>query len=76
MLLGEVGLILWIFIAVFFAVGLIGVISPRASWYLSNWWRVQDDAEPSRVSLYLYRISGVLFLIVAAVLVYTVYIKQ
>ncbi|MEK4061510.1 MULTISPECIES: DUF6199 family natural product biosynthesis protein [Paenibacillus] len=49
---------MWIFIVVFTVIGIISLISPRASWYLSNWWRYEGETEPSSFSLLLYRIGG------------------
>ncbi|WP_371871201.1 DUF6199 family natural product biosynthesis protein [Insulibacter thermoxylanivorax] len=59
---------MWIFIIVFIGIGLLSLISPRSSWFLSNWWRFSGDAEPSDFSLILYRIGGIILLIVGIVL--------
>ncbi|KOP65988.1 hypothetical protein AMS62_12630 [Bacillus sp. FJAT-18019] len=56
---------MWLFVFVFFIVGLISVISPTTSWLLSNWWRFNGDADPSELSLVIHRIGGVIMLIVA-----------
>ncbi|MBP1994564.1 DUF6199 family natural product biosynthesis protein [Paenibacillus eucommiae] len=53
--------------------GLIGIISPKASWYISNWWKFDGDAEPSRVSLLLYRMGGIVFLIISFIMYRSMY---
>lgn len=59
---------MWIFIFVFTVIGMLSLVSPRISWFLSNWWRFDGDAEPSEASLVIYRIGGIIFLIVGIVL--------
>ncbi|GAA0381432.1 DUF6199 family natural product biosynthesis protein [Bacillus horti] len=56
---------MWLFIIVLFVLGLIGAIYPKASWFISNWWRFQGEAEPSQVSLFVHRITGLVFLVVS-----------
>ncbi len=54
--------------------GLLGIISllfPKISWWLSNWWRVNPGSEPSKVSLHIYRISGIVWILVSIVLYLT-----
>lgn len=68
LLRGEI--YMWVFIIVFGIIGIIGTISPRASWYLSNWWRFENKTEPSDASLVIYRIGGIVFLLVALLLIY------
>lgn len=58
-----------LFFAILFTLlGIIFTISPKASWWLSNWWRFEGDAEPSSFSLLFYRIGGIIFVIVGIVL--------
>lgn len=52
---------MWVFIIIFGIIGIIGIISPQASWYLSNWWRFENKAETSDTSLVFYRIGGIVF---------------
>lgn len=59
---------MWIIIIAFFILGLLGTISPKFSWYLSNWWKVEGNYEPSKASLLLYRFSGIMFLIIAIII--------
>ncbi|MGM1045854.1 MAG: DUF6199 family natural product biosynthesis protein [Bacillota bacterium] len=59
---------MWIFVIVFLIIGILSIISPKASWYLSNWWKFDGDVEPSSVSLFLYRLSGIVLTIVGFVL--------
>jgi hypothetical protein len=61
---------MWLFAFVFFVIGLLSIISPRTSWYMSNWWRFQGNIEPSDASLILQRIGGILFIIVAVIVIY------
>ncbi|MGB8454502.1 MAG: DUF6199 family natural product biosynthesis protein [Anaerocolumna sp.] len=61
---------MWVFIIVFGIIGIIGTISPRVSWYLSNWWRLENKTEPSDASLVIYRVGGIVFLLVALLLIY------
>ncbi|WP_373446987.1 DUF6199 family natural product biosynthesis protein [Saccharibacillus sp. O23] len=63
---------MWLFVAIFVVLGLVGTISPRASWVLSNWWKVEGDAQPSSISLVLYRIGGIVFLLVGIFLIYRI----
>lgn len=60
---------MWIFIIVFGLIGIIGTISPRASWYLSNWWRFDNKAEPGDAAFVIYRISGIILIVVAVLLI-------
>ncbi|MCR8656893.1 hypothetical protein [Paenibacillus endoradicis] len=46
---------MWIFVILFLIIGVLSIISPKASWYLSNWWKFDGDVEPSAASLSLYR---------------------
>lgn len=64
---------MWVFIIIFGIIGIIGIISPQASWYLSNWWRFENKAEPSDTSLVFYRIGGIVFFLVALLLIYLKY---
>jgi len=48
--------------------GIIFTISPKISWWLSNWWRFEGETEPSSISLIFYRIGGVIFVIIGIVL--------
>lgn len=57
------GEIMWLILVIILFVSLISIISPKVSWYMSNWWRFQENAEPSDLSLSLYRIIGVLSLL-------------
>jgi len=58
-----------LFFAILFTFfGVIFTISPKVSWWLSNWWRFEGDAEPSSISLFFYRIGGIIFVIVGIVL--------
>jgi hypothetical protein len=60
---------MWLFILVFGIIGILGILSPRTSWYLSNWWRFEYKADPSNASLLIYRIGGIIFLLVAILLI-------
>jgi uncharacterized protein DUF6199 len=62
--------IMWLIIIIILIVSLISIISPKNSWYMSNWWRFQENAEPSDFSLKLYRIIGILSLFVLLLWVY------
>ena len=57
-------------IVVLLAVGIFNVAAPRAAWYLSKGWQFKD-AEPSDLALTVSRGSGVVALIVAAVLIFS-----
>ena len=59
---------MWSFIIVFFILGVVGIISPKISWYLTNWWKFDGQVEPSKASLLLYRLGGVIFLILAIII--------
>jgi len=49
--------------------GIVFIISPTTSWWLSNWWRFEGDTEPSSFSLAFYRLGGVIYLIIGIVLI-------
>ena len=57
-------------IIVLLAVGVFNVAAPRAAWYISKGWQFKD-AEPSDLALTVSRGSGIVALIVAAVLIFT-----
>ncbi|AIQ31186.1 MULTISPECIES: DUF6199 family natural product biosynthesis protein [Paenibacillus] len=59
---------MWIFIVVFTVLGIVALISPRSSWYMSNWWRFEGEVEPSAGSLIFYRLGGFIFLVIGIVL--------
>ncbi len=63
---------MWIFIIVFMILGFIGTISPRTSWYLSNWWKFRSDAEPGEASLILYRVGGIILILVSVFLIFKI----
>ncbi|MBP1992146.1 DUF6199 family natural product biosynthesis protein [Paenibacillus eucommiae] len=56
-----------LFLIVFFLLGLIGAIYPKAMWYIKNWWKFDGDVEISEVSLLLYRLGGIFLTIVSIV---------
>lgn len=57
---------MWIFVVVLLLPGLLQVGSPVAGWWLANFWKVESGAEPSRLSLVLLRMQGIVFLLVSA----------
>ena len=56
---------MWIFVIAFGFAGLVSLIAPQLTWLWSNWWRYQGDAEPSSLSLWLYRVGGAVLLAVS-----------
>lgn len=54
---------MWFFTVLFIVLGIMFTINPKASWLLSNWWKLDGDAEPSRFSLSFYRLGGIVYLI-------------
>lgn len=63
-------IVVWLIIILLLIAGLLGIIYPKASWYLSNWWRYQGNASPSEASLLLHRFGGIAYCIVAIILIY------
>ncbi|WFR55296.1 hypothetical protein QA584_16990 [Anaerocolumna sp. AGMB13025] len=61
---------MWLFVIIFVIFGMIGTLSPRTSWYLSNWWRFENKTDPSKASLFIYRISGIIFLLAALLIIF------
>jgi uncharacterized protein YjeT (DUF2065 family) len=53
--------------------GLLFTIRPDFSWTLSNFWKFEDRAEPSNLSLALYRVQGIL-LVLAGLVVWAVWL--
>lgn len=64
---------MFLLIFIFFILGLVGLIVPKVSWMISNFWRYEGNAEPSKASLLLYRMQGILFLVVAIILYFVKY---
>ncbi len=60
---------MWILLLI---LGVIFTIFPKVSWYISNFWKFQDNAQPSSTSLIIYRIGGIVWIIIGIVL----YIKK
>ena len=58
----------WIWIVLLFAIGAFHLFAPEQAWQLQYGWHFKD-AKPSDAALIAYRLSGVLALIVAVVLV-------
>lgn len=59
----NVGLILLLLV-----IGVINTAWPKAAWYLEMGWKIKD-AEPSEAALGVSRLTGVIALIVAAILI-------
>lgn len=47
----------------FIIIGIIGAVSPRTTWYMSEGWKFKN-AEPSDAVLILNRVMGVVFSII------------
>lgn len=58
-----------VMVAVFVVLGLVSIVSPKISWWLSNGWKFSGGAEPSSLSLWIYRIGGVVLLLAAIFLI-------
>ena len=56
---------MWIFVALFGILGVLQLIYPRAGWWIANFWKVKPGAEPSGFSLWMYRILGLIYVILA-----------
>lgn len=57
---------MWIFVLIFGTLGPLQLIYPKAGWWLANFWRFKDaDAEPSDFALWMYRLQGAVYTIVA-----------
>ncbi|WP_069650123.1 DUF6199 family natural product biosynthesis protein [Caloranaerobacter ferrireducens] len=50
----------------FIALGIIGILSPKISWYLSIGWKLKE-AEPSKIALVINRILGVILFVVGII---------
>lgn len=55
-------------IVLFLIVGILNIVSPLSSWYLSYGWRYKNS-EPSDIALVLCRVSGVICIIIAIVMI-------
>lgn len=56
-------------VAVFVVLGLVSIVSPKTSWWLSNGWKVSGGTEPSSFSLWVYRAGGIVLLLAAIFLI-------
>lgn len=54
----------------FFAMGILNIFFPTVSWYLSHGWQYKD-AEPSDISLFMCRLSGIVAIILSIVVFFT-----
>ena len=60
---------MWLFIFVFIIIGMLGIICPRTSWYMSNWWKFKGEMEPSDIALVFHRAGGIIFLLISIFLI-------
>ena len=51
--------------------GIVAIINPKLSWYLSWGWRFKD-VEPSEAALIAARLSGVIFVLFGLFLIFNV----
>ena len=55
-------------IVLLFIVGLISIIKPNVLWYCSYGWMIKD-AEPSDIAMTIYRVMGVVLIVVGVALI-------
>lgn len=56
----------WFFALILILLGLLNLLKPEVSWYLSDGWKFKD-AEPSDLALGLARVVGVIMIIVGLI---------
>ena len=63
-----ISLITYIFLGLFFVIGLINLINPKFMWKLLEGWKVTK--EPSKLYFIMRRIGGLIFMAIPVVYLY------
>ncbi|MCB2414001.1 hypothetical protein LGT39_14210 [Demequina sp. TTPB684] len=58
---------MWFVAVVLVAIGIVDAIWPKTGWWLSNWWNVTSDSEPTDFALVAHRLFGAIVVVAAVV---------
>ena len=55
---------MWVFAIIVFVIGIWNILLPYSAWYLHSGWKYKDS-EPTEFALAMYRVGGVVSVIVS-----------